>query len=57
MKIATCGRQNQTFAYQSPSRPDLFASIVVGAPTRSKNFFVPRTTNMGLSLSDQQHEG
>ena len=42
---ATCGRQNNTLAYQSPSTVDDDGGSTVGRPTRSRNFYVPRTVN------------
>ncbi len=35
--------QNNAFAYQSPSTVDDDGGSAIGRPTRSRNFFVPRT--------------
>src|SRR5215216_1642105 len=43
---ATCGFQNRTFTYQSPSLVvERSSAAAVTPPTRSSTFFVPRTTS------------
>jgi hypothetical protein len=44
---ATCGLQAQALAYQSPSRVvDVCPDSSVTGPSRSRSFFVARTTSM-----------
>jgi hypothetical protein len=42
---ATCGRQNNAVAYQSPSNFVVAASLADVPPQRSSSFFVARTVN------------